>query len=379
MCDFGGNFHNLCSIENDCKYCFDRSFASHQKAQYMIVEDDITANIIFKHSQMKRNFKCNKCLHVFESVIARIAHIKYPAWCPYCSGSTQRLCDQEDCKFCYNRSFASHQKAQFMIIENNITPRHITISSNRKMSFACNTCSHVFKSAVSEITTKKNPSWCPYCANKKLCGNHNCEVCKAKSFVSCPMHIYLKDKSIDPYTIALRSGKTGYFICPFCNDDYKASYINVSNNSWCSCKFNKTETKLYEFLKETYGEKSTIKQMKFKGLGNRSFDFWLPEFNIIIELDGEQHFRQVWNWKSPEIIQQNDKEKTRFILNSGKSIIRIYQPEVWNDSIDWKALLIKNIKTREEPALICIASLEKLTLYDLYDGEFNDFYPIIPN
>ena len=57
-------------------------------------------------------------------------------------------------------------------------------------------------------------------------------------------------------------------------------------------------------------------QKKFEWCKNNSnmylpFDFYLPELNIIIELDGNQHFFQVNNWNSPEITQATDKMKMK--------------------------------------------------------------------
>jgi hypothetical protein len=37
------------------------------------------------------------------------------------------------------------------------------------------------------------------------------------------------------------------------------------------------------------------------------FDFCIPEINLIIEIDGAQHFRQVSDWKSPELQFIDDK------------------------------------------------------------------------
>lgn len=69
------------------------------------------------------------------------------------------------------------------------------------------------------------------------------------------------------------------------------------------------------------------------------FDFGLTDKKILIELDGEQHFNQVSNWDSPESVQSKDIEKIKNSIQSGYSIIHIYQKEVWNDIYDWKIFL----------------------------------------
>ena len=74
------------------------------------------------------------------------------------------------------------------------------------------------------------------------------------------------------------------------------------------------------------------------------FDFCLEEHKIIIELDGEQHFRQVSNWDSPEKTQQNDKYKTTCANINWFSVIRILQDDVFNDKYDWVNQLVLNIE-----------------------------------
>jgi very-short-patch-repair endonuclease len=74
------------------------------------------------------------------------------------------------------------------------------------------------------------------------------------------------------------------------------------------------------------------------------FDFCIPEFKIILELDGPQHFYQIQNWRSPEDESINDVYKTKCANENGYSVIRILQEDVWNDSNEWLNEIIKNIK-----------------------------------
>ena len=58
------------------------------------------------------------------------------------------------------------------------------------------------------------------------------------------------------------------------------------------------------------------------------YDFCIEENNIIIELDGAQHFRQVRNWKSPEEQFENDKYKEKCANENSYSVIRLLQEDV---------------------------------------------------
>ena len=98
--------------------------------------------------------------------------------------NSRKLCDNEDCSTCYNKSFASHNKAEFWSdknvdeIGNKINPRQLFKSSGKKYLFNCD-CGHNFESSLNNIYNNK---WCPYCANKKLFDNEDCKSCHEKSF-----------------------------------------------------------------------------------------------------------------------------------------------------------------------------------------------------
>ena len=78
---------------------------------------------------------------------------------------------------------------------------------------------------------------------------------------------------------------------------------------------NKTEGKLYETMKQIYPMLTRqFKQDWCKKLLHLPFDFCIPEYKIIIELDGAQHFRQIRDWSSPEEQFENDKSDIWFAL-----------------------------------------------------------------
>ena len=122
----------------------------------------------------------------------------------------------------------------------------------------------------------------------------------------------------------------------------------------CGCPLciNKTEGKLYEKMYPLY---STIinqfKQEWCKKISYLPFDFVIPEYKIIIELDGPQHFQQISNWSSPEEQFENDKYKEKCANDNGYSVIRLLQEDVFYDTYDWVKDLceaIEEIKNCDE-------------------------------
>ena len=123
---------------------------------------------------------------------------------------------------------------------------------------------------------------------------------------------------------------------------------------WDEIKFckHKTEVKLYDILLPIYPTIITqFKQEWCKNVRHLPFDFCIPEYKIIIDLDGMQHFQQVSNWSSPEEQFENDKYKEKCANDNNYSVIRIIQDDVLNDAYDWCKELcdaIEEIKNGDE-------------------------------
>jgi len=119
------------------------------------------------------------------------------------------------------------------------------------------------------------------------------------------------------------------------NVDYKSAIIKVSitckihgdfpqipdshlQGNGCPKCINKSEGRLAIILNEI-----GVVHRNYR-INNRYFDFYLPEYNLIIERDGEQHYYKfIKNWGSIEQNHQNDIEKTKLAKSKGHKICRI--------------------------------------------------------
>jgi very-short-patch-repair endonuclease len=136
------------------------------------------------------------------------------------------------------------------------------------------------------------------------------------------------------------------FNCNKCELDFETiPYSIVFLKSWCPHCLNKTELKLHKQLLSIYQNViSQFKQDWCKKSVLLPFDFCIPEYKIIIELDGPQHFTQIMNWDSPDKQQENDKYKEECANNNGYSIFRLLQTDVLNDTYDWFKELCESIE-----------------------------------
>lgn len=321
----------------ECKICFEHSFASHPRADEWSSKNKEKAIEVAKGSAKKYWFRCKECRHRYQKVLFRF---NAGEGCPFCSN--YKRCGKRSCDFCFNHSFASNPMSEFWSEKNILKPIEVAIRSNKKYWFDCPGCGHERLSCPDQMHLKRA---CAYCSSKKKCGDKNCKFCFEGSFQSHFMMEFWSERNLDsPRDVAISSNKKYWFQCGDCDAEYKAALCNiVHNKTRCpNCK-HKTEKKLFKWLRENYPH--TKFQARFKWCKNIKclpFDFCVGK--TIIELDGPQHFRQIWKWKSPEEQQERDKFKEQKAIENGYKVIRLFQEDVWKDKIDWKSFLSEQLQ-----------------------------------
>lgn len=357
----------LCEKEK-CEKCFEKSFASHKNANYWSKENELLPRQVFKNSNAKYIFNCYKCGHEFKQSLDSISQGK---WCSYCCIPIKKLCDNKDCKHCFEHSFASHEKAKFWSKKNKETPRQIKKSSDKKYIFDCDKCNHNFETSLSTVSGNH---WCPYCAipSKLLCDNKKCKVCFEKSFASHKEAKYWSDKNkLKPEQVFKCSHSKFIFNC-IKGHEYKQSLNSKSKNAGCPYCINKTEQKLFDLLIKDYP--TLQQQFKVSWCKKKTFlpfDFVIPEHNIIIELDGPQHFIQISNWSSPEEQNIKDKYKMECANKNNYSIIRLIQEDIFYDTYNWYNELKENIENIKNNKIIQNIYMCKNNKYDVFNDQSN--------
>jgi Marseilleviridae restriction endonuclease len=321
------------------KIYFHESFAFHEKSQYWSNKNLIRPKDIKNLSCKKFIFNCKICNHEFDNSPNNITSKN--RWCIYCVN--QKLCNNNNCIICFNKSFANHKKSQYWSNKNIITTRNVFKFTAKKYWFDCNICNHEFKSSINNITN--NNTWCPYCVNRKLCDDINCNNCYEKSFANYKKSKYWSTKNlITPRNVFKSSHVKYWFICKN-NHKFDSALNHITNhNSWCPKCVYKTEGKLLNWLKFNFSNYEIITQFKLY-YDNKYFkyDFMIKELNLIIELDGNQHFKQISNWTTPEYNLKNDINKIKLAITNNYKIIHILQENVLYDKNNWNNKLLKVI------------------------------------
>jgi len=268
----------LCEDE-DCERCYEHSLASNDKAEFWSEKNDRTPRDVFKGSIEKYLFDCD-CGHEF---LMSPESINKGYWCQYCCNKSVKLCDDEECERCYERSFASHEVASYWSKRNERTARQTFKVSDKPCYLDC-ICGHEIQ--TSPFAVKYSDSWCPYCPSipKELCEDDDCEFCYDKSFASCDKSEYwssYNDKT--PRQVPKTKRVKAWFVCEN-NHEIEKNVSAVTNGSWCQeCKLEKTKKEVIKKEKEKVVVQKEKKACNVS-IGNtfashQSVKYWLYEKN----------------------------------------------------------------------------------------------------
>ena len=268
---------------DDCDYCYQRSFASYngvtpngkRKVDCLVYKKDKYEP---KGSTKKVEFECDVCSHMFCTTLQSVT--TNGAWCSMCS-SHWKHCGNDDCDYCYQRSFASYigvtpngkRRVDCLVDKEN---RYEPKGSRKKVEFKCDVCSHTFCTILASVTVRAG--WCGKCRNKT--------ELKVLNFLDKELGIETKPQ----YTIP-----------------------NI-------CKIYKVRFR-FDFLLVKY---------------NLIFEIDGYQHNQKAWFDKNDHalFRR----------QIKDKWKEFIARRHGLRVVRFDQESIWSDSYDWRAEMRRIIK-----------------------------------
>lgn len=116
--------------------------------------------------------------------------------------------------------------------------------------------------------------------------------------------------------------------CNNCDRIFKQSIFKHLKGYTCPiCKESHGEKIIRYFLIRNNLKFETNKQFDdCKKIKNLSYDFFIPEYNLLVEYDGKQHFYSIDKWGGDKRLKkqvENDNKKNEYAKNNGYNIIRI--------------------------------------------------------
>ena len=139
------------------------------------------------------------------------------------------------------------------------------------------------------------------------------------------------------------------FICQECGEEFERSLDSLNHSNcgvYCQdCNNSQLEQETKRILQKYNIE--YISQIKYNGLlglggGNLSYDFYLPQYNTLIECQGEQHEKWIEGWITKEGFErqlEHDKRKKNYAENHSINFLEIWYYDI--DNIE--QILIKQL------------------------------------
>jgi len=173
----------------------------------------------------------------------------------------------------------------------------------------------------------KEKSKCPYCLGCIPSETNNLAVDNPSLSEEWD---YIKNK-LSPKDYTPRSSKKVWWICKKCNHNWDAAITNRHGlKSGCpKCHVSKGENKLKVFLEEN--KINFIEQKRFdslKGINNGylSYDFYLPDFNLLIEYQGQRHDGNGNYYMKQNLPrqQEHDSRKRTYAVQNNMQLLEIW-------------------------------------------------------
>lgn len=328
----------LCKDEN-CKICSDRSFKNHEMVKYWSSKNgEIKPRDICKNSHKKIWFDCPCCNHVFE---IELKWIIQGVWCSYCGNKS--LCTDKNCMICHNKSFASHEKAEYWSDRNEFGPRMYFKNSHDKCWFVCPESGHIFETTLNNVTSNEN--WCPYpcCAepSRFLCDSTTCDICFNASFagneLSC-FWSYDDNGDITPRHVCNKSNFKYWLVCENLHK-FKMGLDNIKEKFWCpECNRYRQEKRCIDYLQQISNNVFIKSYPSFLRISKRvklELDGFNDEIKLAIEYNGEQHYMYIPHYHDNDINnfhkqQEYDKLKVKLCKENNVFLIVVpyFEPDL---------------------------------------------------
>lgn len=194
--------------------------------------------------------------------------------------------------------------------KNDLNPYHISKNSMIKANWICKEGHKWMASIGSRINGNRG---CPYCSNKKVLFGYN-DIYTTNS----ELRKYFVDINIAKNHVN-KSGKKAEFKCINCGDKKILTIYDFYNNGYgckiCGDGFPFGEKLISNIL--TNYNISYETQKTFNWSNKKRYDFYIPQYSMIIETDGLQHKEDVGGYFKYNEIKSNDKIKLELAESNG--------------------------------------------------------------
>lgn len=268
--------------------------------------------------------------------------------CPKCGEQNIKaayLVSGRGCKCFKNRYIANKsKKPDIEKINNKFSNFEIDWSTYKScmenVKIKCKVCNNIFERSFNALKSKNHG--CPWCS-----GNYkSLETVKAELYEKYGNEIF--DFSLITEYSSNREKKQ--IVCKKCKNVFNSDIHDMLSLKGRKCPYCYDESKGEREIRLCLNKFGVtfFKEKRFDGckdINTLPFDFYVPDYNLLIEYQGEQHYENRKKFGSKnnlQTVQKHDKIKKEFALNNGFNFLEI---PYW-DFKNIRKLLNENIKKK---------------------------------
>lgn len=196
------------------------------------------------------------------------------------------------CKYCAGRGLDT-QMYQRLVSE--VNPRVVILSEyngyDNPIWALCSGCGHIWQTRAGQLMSKTRHRGCPQCARVR--------IITAESYTQADFEAQLEQRrpDLEPAGEYQGSHKPTSVRCKICGNLYSANACNILNST-ATCPTCRTKWPTQQHVRDiiiSWGI-DLIPEYWFPDCVYKRpllFDAYLPEYNILVEYDGEQHYQIV--------------------------------------------------------------------------------------
>ena len=260
----------------------------------------------------------------------------------------------------YNDLLTTHPKiAAEWDYEKNypLTPKQVTAGSGKKVWWLLpyddpKTGKHFDFSWEAQICTRtKDNEKCPYLSNQKVYSGYN-DLLTTHPKIAAEWD-YEKNYPLTPKDVMAGSNKKYYWKCKY-NHVWKTdiAHRTISLRGCPYCASSKTEKFMYNFLNNNNIEFEAEKIFENnKDMSHYAYDIFMIKNNLLIELDGPQHFEKMKFFEEHHPFQiriKIDNKKNTYVFENDIPLLRIPYT-YFKEELKMEALVLDFIRTRTIP------------------------------
>lgn len=236
----------------------------------------------YVNKDTKLNFYCFSCKDVFSM-----------GWNEIRNGQNCAICRGIQVGKKHSLAYLRKDLLKDWSSNNNISPKQITVGSSTSVFWNCKKCGNVYSSSPYKRSIGEG---CYYCSGRRVSKSNNLENIYPE--ISAEWD-YDKNYPFTPNDFTWGSGKPAHWICSKCGHKWKTNMIadRTSGEKGCpNCRSSHGEKRIYSYLEKMgmSNGKDFYLEKKFPNCKNERtlpFDFYIPKLNLLIEYNGEQHYK----------------------------------------------------------------------------------------